>query len=64
MGQEVMLPPVTPPQGISFSHLLRPLELRAYGNWELGPSCSSHVGTIPIYHFEKWMVFQPLAHGF
>lgn len=27
-------------------------------------SCLSHVGTIPIYHFEKWLVFQPLAHGF
>lgn len=36
-GQEVMLPWVTPPQSISFSHLLHPLELRAYGNWKLCP---------------------------
>lgn len=42
----------------------------APSNWRLMvigslvPSCSSHVGTIPIYHFETWMIFQPLAHGF
>lgn len=27
------------------------------------PSCSSHVGTIPIYHFEKWMIFQSWLVG-
>lgn len=34
-GQEVMQG--TPPQGISVSHLLHPLELKTYGNRELGP---------------------------